>query len=77
MYTRKETLSSEKVTVPDFKNKSISEVNAIAQNAGLNVRVSGYSDAVSSSRSQSIAEGTQVNPGTIVSVDFETSDAVM
>ncbi len=77
LYTSKETLSSERVTVPDFKNKSISEVNAIAQNAGLNVRVSGYSDAVSRSRSQGIAEGTQVSPGTIVSVDFETSDAVM
>ena len=64
---------SEKVTVPNFVGFSLSDVNYIASYYGVNVSIKGSvtaSDTVSAS--QDIAEGTQVNPGTVVTVTFSS-----
>lgn len=67
---------SEKVTVPDLVGYSISEVNAIASNSGVNASLSnaGSSDVVSVS--QDIEPGTEVKPGTVVTVKFATSQTL-
>lgn len=67
---------SETVTVPDLVGYSISDVNAIASNSGVNASISnaGSSDVVSVS--QDIEPGTQVKPGTVVTVKFATSQTL-
>ena len=65
------------VTVPDFTGKSVTQVNTLASNLGLNVRIQGLSvgggtSAVSGS--QSIAYGTKVPKGTVVQVNFLYND---
>ncbi len=65
------------VTVPNFIGKSLTEVNTLAANFGLNVQPTGLSvgggTAVKSDK-QSIAEGTKVSKGTVVQVHFLYSD---
>ena len=66
--------SEEKVTVPNFVGYSVSDVNYIASYYGLNASVTGtVSSADSVSVSQSVAEGTQVAPGTVITVTFSTA----
>lgn len=77
LYTDEES-SSQTVTVPDLLNLTPSEVNQRAQEAGLNVRLSG-SDLESAgviSQSQSIEAGSEVSPGTIIEVGFITEDNI-
>ena len=74
-----EMQSANKVTVPNLVGLSLSSVNQAAQNAGINISVSGVSSDSTDvlSTSQSIPEGTQVNPGTVVSVSFAKNDNVL
>ncbi len=62
--------------VPDFNGKTIAEVNAMANEAKLNVKFSGYVVSGSSvvAYSQSIAAETSVEIGTVVTVSFRASD---
>lgn len=72
-----ETSEDEKVTVPDLVGYSISEVNSIAAYNGVNASISnvGSSGAVVSV-SQDIEPGTEVSPGTVVTVKFATSETL-
>ncbi len=73
LYTDEQSIE-EKVSVPNFVGFSLSDVNYIASYYGINVSITG---AVSSSDSvsiaQDLAEGTQVSPGTVVTVTFSTT----
>ena len=72
-----ETSESELVTVPNLVGYSVSDVNAVASAYGLNVSISGVTTSSSSvSITQSIAAGTQVSEGTVVSVRFGGSTTV-
>ncbi len=63
---------SDKVSVPKLTGLSLAEANRKAAEAGVNISIAGAaltgSNAVSSS--QSVAEGTKVLPGTVVTVEF-------
>lgn len=66
--------TSEKVTVPNFVGFSVSEVNEIAASNGLNVSVTGMvSSSDGTSTTQSIDEGKEVAPGTVITVTFSGS----
>ncbi len=75
LYTDENEVSTQRTIVPNFSGMTLSQLNAAAQNAKLNVRTSGSTG--STVISQSIAAGSEVSPGTIISVDFDTSDGVM
>ena len=73
LYTDEDS-STETVTVPNFIGYSVSDVNYIASYYGLNASVTGtVSSTDSTSVSQSIQEGTQVAPGTVITVTFSTA----
>lgn len=78
LYTDKES-TKQKVTVPDFRNCSLSDVNYLASVNNLNVCLSG--SAVNSSeayaKSQDIEPGTEVEPYTVVTVEFNQDDSIM
>ena len=66
--------TDEKVTVPNLVGFSVSEVNGIASSYGLNVSVTGMvSSSDSTSTTQSVPEGTEVAPGTVITVTFSGS----
>ncbi len=66
--------TDEKVTVPNLVGFSVSEVNDIASSYGLNVSVTGMvSSSDSTSTTQSVPEGTEVAPGTVITVTFSGS----
>ena len=66
--------TDEKVTVPNLVGFSVSEVNSIASSYGLNVSVTGMvSSSDSTSTTQSVPEGTEVAPGTVITVTFSGS----
>ena len=72
LYTDQES-SSEKVAVPNFEGFSVSDANYLAAEAGVNVSVTGQvSSAESTAISQSIPEGEEVAPGTVITVNFST-----
>ena len=75
LYTEK--TESEKITVPNFTGYTATEVNTTAARLGLNIEFSG-NIAISGLRaySQSIAAGTQVEPGTILTVYFRDESTV-
>jgi stage V sporulation protein D (sporulation-specific penicillin-binding protein) len=65
------------VTVPNFIGKSVTQVNTIASEFGLNVQLQGLSvggGTSAVSNTQSIAEGTKVPKGTVVKVNFLYND---
>ncbi len=69
-----ETSIEEKVTVPNLVGFSLSDVNYIASYYGINVSITGsVSSSDSTSSTQDIAEGTQVSPGTVVTVSFSST----
>lgn len=59
-------------TVPDFADKSLSQVNQLAKNAGINVVVVGIntSGGVAKVSKQSVEAGTQVAKGSVITVRF-------
>lgn len=71
LYTDQESLS-DKVIVPDICGKTGQVVNTILVNAGLNLNAEGISQSSESAIavSQSIAPGTEVARGTLITVEF-------
>ena len=68
-----ESSTSEKVTVPNLVGFGVSEVNDIAASYGLNASVTGtVSSSDSTSTAQSVPEGTEVAPGTVITVTFSS-----
>ena len=76
LYTE-ENPEVKKVTVPNLVGCSISEVNSIATNAGLNVTFKGNTlkTSIVVSYSQSIKEGTEVDEGSVIEVFFRSSES--
>lgn len=77
LYTDDSSSSSEIVEVPSFINMSAAEVQSAANSAGLNVRTSGKEESGSIARTQSIAAGSKVNKGTVITVEFSTNDGIL
>lgn len=66
------------VKVPNVKNYSASQAEAVLQSAGLNIVISGsYREGVQGAVAikQTPAEGTMVQPGTSVNVEFTHKDS--
>ncbi len=65
------------VTVPNFNGMTVSAANLAATNAGLNLQMSGVGmeSGQATANKQSIAAGTQVSPGTSITVSFLYTDA--
>lgn len=74
VYTE-ETAEKEMVTVPDFKGKTVSEVNNVGVNTGLNIEFSGPSllEGGTVAYKQSISKGTVVEAGSTVTVYFHST----
>lgn len=75
LYTEKD--SEAQVTVPNFTGRSVTEVNTLAASLGLNVQLQGLvvgSDGTAKASSQSVAAGSKVSKGTVVTVGFLYSD---
>ena len=69
-----QSASTDKVTVPNFVGMGVSEVNGLAAANNLNVSMTGMvSSSDGTSTSQSIPEGNQVAPGTVITVTFSSS----
>lgn len=61
-------------TVPNLCNMSISAANKAAVNAGFNIKVAGNSSSNDFvSYKQSIAEGTEAEQGSVITVYFKSS----
>ena len=67
----------EKTEVPNLVGLTMSQVNSVATNAGLNVTFKGntLSNVVVVSYSQSITKGTKVNKGSVVEVYFRSTES--
>ena len=75
LYTEEEDLDM--VTVPNFVGRSVTEVNSIAAQMGINVQMTGLvggSSAAASANSQSVRAGTKVPRGTVIKVNFVYTD---
>ena len=61
------------VTVPGLIGKPAAECNSLLQQAGLNIKVVGenLNYATTVAVKQSIAAGTQVEKGTLITIHFE------
>ena len=71
--------TTEMVTVPNLVGLTMSAANQTAADARLNISITGAGlaggEVVSSS--QSVPEGTQVPPGTIITVEFIQTDQIL
>ena len=72
LYTDEES-RGEKVTVPNLLNNTAAYVNQVAAGYGLNVNFDGAVSSGGTSVAQDIPEGTEVAPGTVITVTFEAS----
>lgn len=68
--------AAETVTVPNFIGYSVSDVNYIASFYSLNVSVTGTVTSGGTSIAQSVTEGTQVAPGSVITVTFTGGDSI-
>lgn len=70
--------TSKLVTVPNLVHMSLAAANKTAANAGLNISITGAALTGTNpvSNSQNIAAGTQVAPGTVITVGFIEPDQV-
>ena len=75
LYTDSDS-QSEKVVVPNLVGYSVSEVNNVAGAYGLNVSFVGAASSGVVSTTQNIESGTEVSPGTVISVTFASSNTV-
>ncbi len=68
-----------KVEVPDFSGLTITEVNQLAASKNLNIKISGNdnSNALVVAYKQSEAAGNQVEIGTVITVAFKSTQAVL
>ena len=74
LYTDDDSVT-EKVTVPNLVGYTLYDVNYLASYYGINISLSGTVNSANSvSVTQDVAEGTQVSPGTVVTVTFSTTD---
>ena len=79
LYTNGES-ATETVTVPNLIGKSSVAANQLLMNLGLNVKIEGVNnpyvskDNVPEVVAQSHAPGTQVSPGTVITVEFRHMD---
>jgi len=72
-----ESGTADTVSVPNFVGFGVSDCNYIAAGYGLNVCVTGVvSSSGSVSIAQSIPEGEQVAPGTVITVTFTGGDTI-
>ena len=78
LYTDSEA-KIEQVSVPDFKGKTLAEVNSMAAEAGLNLCIKGsrVSDGGSYAQSQDLPPGKKVDPYTVVTVTFNQNNSIM
>ena len=78
LYTEDET-KIEQITVPDFTNMTLAEVNSLAVENNLNICIKGsrVSDGVSYVKSQDVKAGTKVDPYTVVTVTFNQDNSIM
>jgi stage V sporulation protein D (sporulation-specific penicillin-binding protein) len=72
LYTDEES-RNEKVTVPNFVDNTASYVNQVAAGYDLNVNFDGAVSSGGMSVAQDIPEGTEVAPGTVITVTFAAS----
>jgi len=65
--------------VPDFSEKTVSEVNRLAAESNLNIQIAGNSssNAMVVAYKQSEAAGTEVEIGTVITVTFKSTQAVL
>lgn len=70
-----DTTEKSTVTVPDFTGMTVSEANAAAVNAGLNIKISGSTDS-STAYGQSLPKDAEVERGTVVTVEFRENVTV-
>ena len=77
LYTE-ETAQETTATVPDFKGKTLAEANKLAADAGVNLQFSGMGleSGEAKGGDQSVAAGTQVPLGTVVTVTFIYQDTI-
>ena len=74
LYTDDES-ATEKVTVPHLIGYTLYDVNYLASYYGINISITGtVNSADSVSVTQSVAEGTEVSPGTVVTVNFSSTN---
>ncbi|MBE6728818.1 MAG: PASTA domain-containing protein [Ruminococcaceae bacterium] len=75
IYTDEQSAQSETTSVPSFIGMTVTEVNAAAKSAGVNVKFSGntLSSANTLAYSQSIKAGETVSTGTSITVYFRDS----
>lgn len=64
---------AEKVAVPNFIGYSITDCNYIATSYGINVGVTGAASSSSTAIAQSVPEGQEVEPGSVVTVTFSSA----
>jgi stage V sporulation protein D (sporulation-specific penicillin-binding protein) len=69
----------ETVTVPDFTGLTVSQANSLAASSGLNIEISGNasSDALVVAYKQSEDQGKEVDAGTVITVSFKSTKAVL
>ena len=76
LYTDEQSASN-LITVPNLVGYSVSDVNYVASSHGLNISMTGITSSASAiSLTQSIAEGTQVQEGTVISIKFGESEVL-
>ena len=73
LYADTTTQAEDKVAAPNFIGYSVSDCNYIASFYGLNVSVTGMISSNSVAVSQSVPEGSEVAPGTVITVTFSGS----
>ncbi|MBQ7294878.1 MAG: PASTA domain-containing protein [Clostridia bacterium] len=65
----------QKVEVPDFTGKTVSQVNALAAEYGINIKFSGPTDEAGvKAYNQSVEKGTQIDLGSSITVSFKSEN---
>lgn len=78
LFTDKDSGSSASSVVPDFTGMTLSQANSRASDAGINISITGaaLTGTNAIANSQSIAGGTKVKPGTVITVTFAAKNQV-
>ena len=78
LYTE-EDMNIEKITVPDFSNLSLAEVNNLAAEYDLNICIEGINvnDSGSYVKKQDIPAGEKVEPYTVITLTFNQDNSIM
>ena len=78
LYTE-ENMIIEKVTVPDFSNLSLADVNTLAAEYNLNICIEGINvnDSGSYVKKQDIPAGEKVDPYTVITLTFNQDNSIM